>query len=115
MAIRFSCPHCDKPLKVVDEKIGKKVICSGCGKPCKVPESDAISMEQMGVRRRSGAKRGESYEELISSYGNSEYGTTSRRIDSKQSLKLLLRPVIIIAVIVAVLVGFYLLGTSLFS
>jgi len=40
MAVRFQC-KCGKKLKASDEKIGKKVLCSGCGKSIRVPDADA--------------------------------------------------------------------------
>lgn len=40
MAVRFQC-SCGKKLKASDEKIGKKVLCSGCGKSIRVPDADA--------------------------------------------------------------------------
>ncbi len=39
MAVRFQC-SCGKKLKASDEKIGKKVLCSGCGKSIRVPDAD---------------------------------------------------------------------------
>ncbi len=37
MSIRFSC-SCGRKLKVSDEKIGMKVLCSSCGATLKVPK-----------------------------------------------------------------------------
>lgn len=42
MAVRFEC-SCGKKLKASDEKIGKKVLCSGCGKTIRVPDADSPS------------------------------------------------------------------------
>lgn len=52
MAVRFSCSNCDKFIRVMDEKIGQKMICSGCGHTNKVPESDDIAMDRIGTRQR---------------------------------------------------------------
>jgi hypothetical protein len=37
MPINFTCPHCQKPLKVKDELAGKKGACPACKKPLTVP------------------------------------------------------------------------------
>jgi hypothetical protein len=39
MAIRFSCPTCNKALAVPDDKAGVKVACPGCKQPFRVPAS----------------------------------------------------------------------------
>ena len=40
MPIAFSCPECDKPLRVKDELAGRKIKCPGCASAVAVPESD---------------------------------------------------------------------------
>jgi uncharacterized Zn finger protein (UPF0148 family) len=40
MPVAFSCPECDKSLKVKDELAGKKVKCPGCGEPIVVEAAD---------------------------------------------------------------------------
>lgn len=47
MAVRFQCPTCGKKLKATDEAIGKKVLCSGCGNPTRVPEEDTIAPSEI--------------------------------------------------------------------
>jgi hypothetical protein len=37
MAIKFSCPHCKKGLKVADNLAGKKAACPGCKKLIQIP------------------------------------------------------------------------------
>jgi DNA-directed RNA polymerase subunit RPC12/RpoP len=48
MSIRFAC-RCGKKMKVPDDKIGKKVLCSDCGSPVVVPESDTVAVETVSV------------------------------------------------------------------
>jgi hypothetical protein len=45
MAVRFEC-SCGKKLKASDEKIGKKVLCSGCGKTIRVPDADSVAKKE---------------------------------------------------------------------
>jgi hypothetical protein len=37
MTIKFTCPHCRKPLRVKDHLAGRKAQCPGCRKPLTVP------------------------------------------------------------------------------
>jgi hypothetical protein len=37
MAIAFKCPNCQQPYKVKDDMAGKKVVCTSCKKPIRVP------------------------------------------------------------------------------
>ncbi|MCA9041858.1 MAG: hypothetical protein KDA65_16000 [Planctomycetaceae bacterium] len=55
MSIRFSCQKCDRFIKVNDEKIGRKVICSSCGYTNKVPQHDDVVLDKLGVRTRQNA------------------------------------------------------------
>ena len=48
MAIRFKC-KCGKKYKTTDDKIGKKILCSACGDPIIVPESDTVEMEDVAA------------------------------------------------------------------
>ena len=41
--ITFSCPSCDKSLKVKDELAGKRFRCPECGNPLAVPASRRAS------------------------------------------------------------------------
>ena len=43
MAIKFTCPHCRKPLRVKDHLAGKKAQCPGCRKPLTVPAAAPLS------------------------------------------------------------------------
>jgi ribosomal protein S27E len=42
MAIKFSCPHCQKALSVKDHLAGKKVQCPACKKPLTIPAGGRI-------------------------------------------------------------------------
>jgi hypothetical protein len=37
MAIAFKCPNCQQPYKVKDDMAGKRVVCTACKKPVRVP------------------------------------------------------------------------------
>ncbi|HEX4592534.1 MAG TPA: hypothetical protein VH120_21575, partial [Gemmataceae bacterium] len=37
MAIAFKCPNCQQPYKVKDDMAGKRVVCTSCKKPIRVP------------------------------------------------------------------------------
>src|SRR6516164_9140653 len=37
MAIAFKCPNCQQPYKVKDDMAGKKVVCTSCKNPIRVP------------------------------------------------------------------------------
>src|SRR5437016_3502039 len=41
MSIKFTCNHCNKPLKVSDAIAGKKGVCPSCKKPILVPKPNA--------------------------------------------------------------------------
>jgi predicted Zn finger-like uncharacterized protein len=41
MAIAFKCPNCQTPYKVKDDMAGRKVVCTACKKPLKVPAPSA--------------------------------------------------------------------------
>jgi hypothetical protein len=43
--IRFSCPHCLAPLKVKDERAGRRANCPKCGAPITVPEALSLDDE----------------------------------------------------------------------
>jgi len=47
MSVRFQCA-CGKKLKASDDKIGKRVLCSGCGNPVTVPSRD-LGREEVGL------------------------------------------------------------------
>jgi hypothetical protein len=49
MAVRFEC-ECGKKLKASDEKIGKKVLCSACGKTLTVPDVDTAPIEKVTLQ-----------------------------------------------------------------
>jgi uncharacterized Zn finger protein (UPF0148 family) len=38
--IKFTCPHCDKPLRASDAKAGSRVPCPACGRKCTIPDSE---------------------------------------------------------------------------
>src|SRR2546423_214954 len=40
MPIPFSCPECDKQLRVKDELAGKKIKCPGCAETIAVPDDE---------------------------------------------------------------------------
>jgi len=46
MAISFSCPACDRSVKVKDELAGRKIKCPECGKVIAVPEADELELEE---------------------------------------------------------------------
>ena len=43
MTMKFSCPHCQKTLKVKDELAGKKAKCPGCQKVIVIPKPKAVA------------------------------------------------------------------------
>lgn len=53
--IKFSCPHCDRSLRVMDELAGKKCDCPKCGKLVSVPELEAAD-PSYGVREEAEIK-----------------------------------------------------------
>jgi hypothetical protein len=55
MSIRFSC-SCGRKLKVSDEKIGMKVLCSSCGATLKVPKKSQDQYWQEGPAKSDEAK-----------------------------------------------------------
>lgn len=58
MSVRFSCEKCGSYIKTSDEKIGRKIICASCGQTNKVPESNDVVVETLGVRTRTGDAAG---------------------------------------------------------
>jgi hypothetical protein len=46
MTIRFAC-ECGQKFKARDDKVGKKIICQGCGKTVVVPESETAPVEDI--------------------------------------------------------------------
>ena len=75
MTVRFAC-RCGKKLKASDDKIGKKVLCSACGSPVKVPADDTAAVET--VTNPTGAS--ETANELLRGVaGGSSTGSKPRK------------------------------------
>ncbi len=47
--IKFRCPHCDQKLGVPDEYAGRRVRCSRCEEPSKVPQPEMPVLEEVAV------------------------------------------------------------------
>jgi hypothetical protein len=52
MAIRFSCPHCQKTLNVKDNLGGKRAVCPACKQPITIPApvAHAADLEELAAR-----------------------------------------------------------------
>ncbi|QDU81360.1 hypothetical protein Pla110_31010 [Polystyrenella longa] len=125
MAIRFSCEKCDRFIKAVDEKIGKKVICSSCGHSNKVPQSDKIAMDALGVRKRETyGKPGEDVEaatetlmqDVVQTYRTRDIGSDHSggyRFNLVSVFRPFLLPLVLILLFILALVLAYTYGSSM--
>ena len=104
MAVRFQCPTCGKKLKATDEAIGKKVLCSGCGNPTRVPEEDTIGPSEIKSSTAHLAgdllkKTHEKSKEKYSKYDEPPSATTEAindMVDNAKSLALQILPGIVV-------------------
>lgn len=67
MSVRFAC-RCGKRMRAPDDKIGKKVLCSACGSPVKVPDADTVAVDM--VTSTAGAS--ETASQLLRGTGGTE-------------------------------------------
>jgi len=119
MAVRFQCPTCGKKLKATDEAIGKKVLCSGCGNPTKVPEEDTIKPSELksSAANLAGDLLKQTHEKSKEKYSKYEEPPSAANqaieemVDNAKSLALQIVPAIL--VILALFILTYWLSISI--